>query len=127
MGLPAPTGSGLSLTLIDKSALAVTVVVVVALLLPELASDVAEATATVFDSTLPFETATPTFTTGVNLLPAASEVAEQLTVPCGPTAGVVQDQPIGFASDTNVVPAGRVSARVGLSATLGPAFATVIV
>ena len=51
----------------------------------------------------------------------------QDTVPVAPTAGVEQLQPPGLVSETNVVPAGRVSVRPTLWASLGPALAAVIV
>lgn len=126
--MPAPTGSGLSVTVTDRSALAVTVVVAVALLLPLFGSVVEDDTVAVFESTVPFATASPTLTTSVKTpLPAANDDAVQLIEPLAPTAGVVHDHPPGFDSDTKVVPAGKVSASAALVATLGPALPTVIV
>ena len=81
-----------------------------------------------FVITVPFTTPAPTLTTSVNtLLPTANDGLVQLTVPVPPTGGAVQDHPAGVASDTNVVPAGRVSARVAAAAAVGPALAAVIV
>ena len=126
--MPAPTGSGLSVIVTERSALAVTVVVAVALLLPAFESVVDDDTVAVFESTVPFCTARPTLTTSVKTpLPALNDVAVQLIEPLAPTAGVVHDHPPGLDNDTKVVPTGNVSASVTLAATLGPALATVIV
>jgi hypothetical protein len=60
-------------------------------------------------------------------LPNARLGFVQVTLPLAPAAGVVQVQPAGAESETNVVPAGSVSLIVTDCASLGPAFATVIV
>ena len=53
----------------------------------------------------------PGTTTRVNTaLPTGTDGFVQETVPCAPTAGVVQDQPGALESETKVVPAGS---RVG--------------
>lgn len=59
--------------------------------------------------------------------PTAIDPMVQLMEPTPFTAGVVQVQPTGEASDANVVPAGTVSANVALMAGLPPLFVTVIV
>ena len=128
MLLPAATGSGASVFVIERSADAPTVVVAVALLLPGVASVVLDEIVAVFDSTVPLAVDGATFTTSVNAaLPVAKLAFVQLTVPPAPTAGVVQLQPPGDESETNVVPAGSVSESDAFAALLGPAFATVIV
>ena len=125
---PAFTGSGVSVFVIDRSADAATVVVEVALLLPGVASVVLDETVAVFESTVPLATPAPTLTTSVNAaLPTAIDAFVQLTVPPAPTTGVVQLQPPGDDSETNVVPAGNVSETDVLAALLGPAFVAVIV
>ena len=55
-----------------------------------------------------------------------SDAIEQLIAPVPPVEGVVQLQPAGDASDTNVVPVGSVSDSVTEVAALGPALLTVI-
>jgi hypothetical protein len=60
-------------------------------------------------------------------LPALNDDAEHETNPPAPTAGVVQDQPPGEDSDTNVVPAGNVSEMLTDAASLGPGFTAVMV
>ena len=112
---------------IERSALAPTVVVAVPLSSPGLGSLVAEEAVAVFVITVPAMTEPSTATTSVNAaLPTPSEEAEQETAPPEPTAGVVQDQPPGLASETKVVPAGSVSASEADAALLGPALVTVI-
>ena len=104
------------------------VVVAVALSFPESGSVVADPEVAVFESTVPSTTVAPTATVSVKTaLPGASDAIEQVTVPPVPTAGVVQPQPAGSASDTNVAPAGSVSFRVAFAAALGPALVIVIV
>ena len=121
-------GSGASVTVTDRSAEpAPTVVAAVALLLPGVGSLVADETVAVLLIKVPAATPASTCTTKVNAaLPIASEATEHETVPAAPTAGVVQIQPAGDASDTKVVPAGRVSARVTDAALLGPMLLTAI-
>jgi len=126
--VPATTGLGLPVLVTDRSADVLTVVIAVAVLLAGFGSKVAEATVAVFAITVPVTTLALTLTTSVNIeLPTANDGLVQLTVPVPPTAGAVQVHPAGVASETNVVPAGRVSARVADTATLGPAFVAVIV
>jgi len=60
-------------------------------------------------------------------LPTGILAILQEIVPPAPTAGVVQLQPPGDASDTNVVPAGNVSDKLVETAELGPALVAVIV
>jgi hypothetical protein len=127
--VPGVTGSGVSVFVTLRFALAVpTVVTAVPLSLPVFGSAVAALTAAVFESTVPAATDEPTFTINVKTaLPTANEAVLQAITPPLPIAGVVHDQPPGEESETNVVPAGRVSLSATVDATLGPAFATVIV
>lgn len=105
-----------------------TVVVAVTLSLPGFGSVVADATVAVLLITVPTVTPAPTCTTREKTaLADASEAIEQETVPAAPTAGVVQLQPPGAASDTKVVPADRVSDNATVAALLGPMLLTVIV
>src|SRR4051812_44133869 len=125
---PATTGSGASDTMTCRSESEATVVVAVALLFAELLSAVDVEAVAEFDSTVPAATAGSICTSSVNTALVMPRLAiEQFTGPPAPTAGVVHDQPAADDKETNVVPAGSVSARVTLAALLGPAFATVIV
>src|SRR5512132_3085095 len=105
--MPAVTGSGASVFVTDRSALAgatVTVVVAVAVLFAALGSVVAAVTIAVFVMIVAFGVAASTFSTSVNesLAPAATVGFVQVMAPVPPTAGVVQAYPAGEASDTNV-------------------------
>jgi hypothetical protein len=104
-------------------------VVAVPLSFPVSASDVAEEAVAVFERTVPAANDGSIATSRVKtpLLLTPSDDVEHDTVPLAPTAGVVQDQPPDEDSDTNVVPAGRVSERLTLDASLGPALVAVIV
>lgn len=107
---------------------ATTVVVAVALLLPELGSVVLEETDAVLLNTVPPATPLPTFVTRVKTaLLTPNNVFVQVTVPVEPTPGVEQDQPPGGANDTKVVPLGSVSDSETEDALLGPALFTVMV
>jgi hypothetical protein len=126
--LPAVTGSGVSVLLIRRSADAATVVVDVELLFAPFGSDVAAVTVAVFERTFPAARVGSTLTTSVKIaLVTPSDPSEQLIAPVAPTAGVVHDHPPGVESETNVVPAGSVSASATVVALLGPALLTVIV
>jgi hypothetical protein len=125
---PVYTGSGAPMLVTERSADAATVVVAVPLSFPGFGSEVVEEAVAVFDRTVPSVTDGSTCTVKENTaLPTASDAIEHDTVPPAPTAGVVQDQPGGGENDTNVVPAGRVSDKDALAASLGPAFVVVIV
>lgn len=125
---PALTGSGASARVTERSADAATVVVATPLLSAGLGSLVADAAVAVLLITLPAVTAASTCTTSVNAaLPMANVAFVQETVPLLPSAGVVQLQPPGAASETNVVPLGKVSVKVAVVAALGPALLAVIV
>src|SRR5690349_20659753 len=94
MLLPAFTGSGESVLESWRSACAATVVVAVALSLPELPSDELDVTVAVFDNTVPAATFGATFTIRVKADPPTAKLAfVQVIVPPAPTAGVVHDQP----------------------------------
>ena len=126
--MPAPTGSGLSVLVMLRSADALTVVVAVAELLAGLPSPVADVTVAVLLSTVPATTVGATAVVSVNTgLPTANDALLQVTAPPLPTAGVVHDQPATAGSETNVVPAGKVSLHDAVLATSGPALETVIV
>ena len=68
-----------------------------------------------------------TFRVNDPIAPIASVGVEQLIVPVPPTAGVVQLQPAGTASDVNVVFAGSVSVSEIVCPIFGPLFLTLIV
>ena len=103
-------------------------VVAVALLLAAFGSVVVVATVAVLERTVAAATEAPTFTTSVNTaLPGAKLALVHEMLPLAPTAGVVHDQPPAEASETKVVPAGRLSASDAAAALLGPALATVMV
>ena len=124
----ANTGFGDAVFVVDKSAAPETVVVAVPVSLPGLGSVVTDETVALFVITVPDATAASTFATSVNTeLPAANEPLLQLIAPTLPTPGLVQLQPLGEMSETNVVPTGNVSVRPAAVATLGPALVTVIV
>lgn len=127
--LPGATGSGVSVLVTERSALpAPTVVVAVPDSLPVFGSVVVDDAVAVFDSTVPGTVAGSTATVSVNIaLPAGNDAIEQEIVPPAPIMGVVHDQPPGEASDTKVVPAGKISDRLTPAALLGPALEAVMV
>ena len=105
-------------------AVAVTVVVAVALLLPGTGSVVAAETVAVLEIVEPSATEAETATVSVKTaLPRAMEGLEHETVPPAKTPGVVQLQPMA-ASETKVVPDGSVSVIVTPVAVLGPVLPT---
>ena len=61
------------------------------------------------------------------LAPSARVAVVQVIVPPAPTAGVVQFVPAGALSETNVMPAGSVSAMTTPCAVDGPLFVAVSV
>jgi len=82
----------------------------------------------VLQSWLPFVTDGLKWTTSVKVVAAAPAPTVAIVhdiAPVIPTAGVVQIQPEGIASDTKVVPAGRVSDTDTVCASLGPMFVPV--
>ena len=81
-----------------------TVAVAVALLFPGLGSAEAEDTVTVLEITVPALVDSGTATTMVKGagLATANATVEQAIVPAAPTAGVVQLQPPGAATDTKL-------------------------
>jgi hypothetical protein len=113
---------------IARSAEPLTVVEAVALLFPEAKSAVAVETVAVLLIVEPAAlAATRTVSVKVAVDATAREALVQETLPVAPTAGVVQVNPAGDASETNVVFAGSVSARVTFTAAFGPLFVTAIV
>ena len=124
-----PTARAPQLTVVEVVRL-VTVVVAVAELLVELGSEVAELlTVAVLEMVVPSAVAGMTWTTRVKVAvaPLARGDVVQLTVPVVPTAGVVQDQPAGAATDWKVVCDGNGSLMVTLTAAFGPALPTLMV
>lgn len=117
-----------SVFVIERSAEVLTAVVVTELSPPGFGSFVDELTVAVLVIVPPDGIVGLTFTTSVKLaFPIPKDAFVQLTAPVAPTAGVVQLQPPGEASETKVVPAGTESARTALAAASGPAFEAVIV
>src|SRR5438876_1822553 len=99
-------------------------------LLAVLGSGLAEASKAVLLIVVPAGTFALTWTTSVNTCGpelAARVVREAVTTPKLPTGGVATVQPAGAVSDTNVVFVGSESFNCTVSASLGPAFATVTV
>ena len=111
--------------MIWRSDCVMTAVVAVALLFAAFASadDVTVAT---FDSVVDAVVFGSTCATTVNVAPPpdVSDAVVHVTEPVAPTAGVVHDQPAGFATDTNVVLADSASVSVMLFAVLGPRLLT---
>jgi hypothetical protein len=114
---------------IDRSANVRTVPHVWAELLVLTGSVVAVDADALLHSCAPSEADDGSCTTNVNeaVVPTVIEAIEHDTVPVPPTAGVVHVQPVGLASDVNVVPAGIVSVIDTVRATLGPELVTPIV
>jgi hypothetical protein len=125
---PAATGLGLPLFVTVKSQAVVTVVVTVVLLFAELGSGVSDVTEE-FAVIVTGATFDATFTTTIMSAeaPAARLRSVQLTFPVAPTAGVVQDQPAGIETETNVVLRGVASVKLTEDAVPGPLFVTVCV
>jgi hypothetical protein len=113
--------------LAQSSAAVPTTVVVVAVLLAELGSVVAEDTVAVFVITVPLAVPGLTFTTSVNdaELNAASVAMVQVWVPVPPTGSGGQLHPAAAVTETKVVLAGITSLRVTDVAASGPSFRTV--
>ena len=123
---PAFTGSGESTFVTARSAWAVVVVLAVAKLSLASGSTMSELALAVFMIVEPLATDAATFTTSEKLdaLELACDAFVHDTVPDAPTTGVVQLQPPGDASDTNVVFAGRLSVSVEFVAASGPLLVT---
>src|SRR6266550_5441157 len=116
---PEITGSGLAILVTEMSALVpITMVEVVELLFSSLGSKVVVLTVAVFVKKVPGVASAGTWTTNVKTSPLVKERLGfvQSTVPLAPTAGVVQVQPAGADSDTNVSVAGSGSFRSAFSA-----------
>jgi len=62
-----------------------------------------------------------------SLLPVGTSEFVQLIVPFVPTLGVVQPQAAGFESETNVMPAGKLSCSVASMVSSDPVVETVMV
>lgn len=115
---PASTGSGESASVIDRSALSVTVVITLALLLVDTGSLAADETDALF-VIVPPVAGGDTSKVIVEDVPASSDVRVHVTVPelC------VQVQPVPVAL-LYVAPAGSVSVTLTVPALLGPLFVT---
>lgn len=111
--------------MIERSAVVVTFVFAVELLLPGVPSVEADDTVAVL---LTVAVPAGPFTFSVKTAePTAIELLVQVTVPVPFTAGVAQFHPPGETSEENVVPAGIVSLSEALMAGFGPLFVTVMV
>src|ERR1041384_4034492 len=113
---PATTGSGESVLVTDRSALTLTVVVAVPVLLPGVGSAVVLAAVAEFEIVAPLATFEFTFTTIVKtaVSPLATVALEKTTFPVPPTAGdeVLHPVPVVTVADTNVAFAGTASVTV---------------
>jgi hypothetical protein len=124
MLLPTATGSGVSVLVMDKSAIAVTAVVAVAELLPATGSLVVDDTVAVSLMEAAAEPVTVTTMVTVTLAPLLIVPRLQVTMPAA-----CEQVPVGAldgVADTNVTPAGSVSVSVAAAAE-GPALETVTV
>lgn len=125
---PAVTGSGVSVTTIERSACAFTVVVAAALSLAGTGSGEADdATTELFSIVPPADGGTASVTVKIAEVDGAIDGALQVIGPLPPIGGVEHDQPPDGAIETNVVPAGMVCVNVAVVAALGPALLTVTV
>lgn len=110
---------------IDRSAVVVTLVMAVELLLPGVLSVEADDTDAVL---LTVAVPAGPFTLSVKIAePTAIELFVQVTVPVPFAGGVTQLQPPGATTEAKVVPAGIVSLSEALMAGFGPPFVAVIV
>src|SRR5688572_29786361 len=120
---PANTGLGDAVFVMERSADVVTAVVSVSVLCAASGSDTVELTVAVLLMVDPSATFASTLTTMViTCAPAATETEGlvHVTVPVLPSPGVVQDQPAGKLTLSNVVPIGVGSESVTLCALSGP-------
>src|SRR5436190_13958601 len=128
MSEPGFTGSGESLIVVCTSALAATVVDVVALSLAPLESHVAELTVAAVLMTVPAAGEPLTAVTRVkvsgNEPVTANDGLLQLTVPLLPTPGSVQLQPEGALTEEKTRPEGSVVVHTAVEAASGPLLAT---
>src|SRR4030095_14042606 len=127
---PAFIGPGASLLVTLRSALVLTVVSAVALLLPGVGSVVVDAPVTVLEIIEALAALALTFTTSVQL--AVSALARlglvKVIVPVPPTGTEsVRVQPAGVVTETNVVLAGSGSEILALRAEFGPLLVNPIV
>jgi hypothetical protein len=120
---PAATGLGTPLFVTAKSQTTMTVVVTVVLLLAELGSLVAEETDE-FAVIVPAATVEATFTT---ITMSADVPAARLGLVQVTEVVVVQVQPAGAETDTNVVFVGIASVKLTVVAAAGPLLVTVCV
>src|SRR6185436_5663760 len=113
---PAKTGSGESLLVTARSAIALTVVVAVPVLFPGVGSVVALAPTALLVIVVPLAVLEFTFTTIENtaISPGATVAFEKTTLPVPPTAGALMLQPVPVVTlaDTKVVFAGTASVTV---------------
>lgn len=126
--VPAATGSGVSVTTIERSDCALTVVEAAALLLPGTGSgDADDAITELFRIAPPADGSTATVIEKTADDEGAIDGALQVIGPLPPIGGVEHDHPPDGAIETNVVPAGMDCVNVAIVAALGPALLTVTV
>lgn len=127
--LPAATETGVAELVATRSACVAraTTSAAVALLLAVFGSVVDELIVAVSLTAVPAAVPGVTFTTtGKVAVPTAKLGLVQLIAPALPTAGRVQDHPVGIGvSETKVVFGGVLSVKLALVATLGPALVTI--
>jgi hypothetical protein len=131
MLLPAATEVGDATFVVTRSESvdSATTSVAIAELFAEFGSGVLELTVSISLITVPCVVPGVTFnTTGKLAVPAAKLVLVQVIVPAAPTAGRIQDHPVGTGvSETNVVLGGVLSLKTEFAAALGPEFVTTCV
>src|SRR5258706_8447342 len=126
MLLPALTGSGESLLVTARSARVCTVVIAIPVLLPGVGSGVALLAVALLLIIVPFAVDAGMLTTIVNTADSpAMTVPFEKTI--GPAVFTAQPAPVVTIADTSVVPAGTASLTMTVCASLGPAFAKLIV
>src|SRR5579864_4814410 len=127
MLFPAVTGLGVPLLVTARSQRLPTPVTIVVLLLLAFGSDVVAVTEEFAVSGPPAILAgtLTTMTISAALPEARPEESVQTTFPLDPTAGVVQVQPAGARTDSNVVGPGVASVKLTPFATAGPLFVMV--
>src|SRR5436309_1505409 len=126
MFVPAMIVAGAVLTT-ARSARVLTVVVVVALLLPATGSVVAPPALAVLDRVVASGTAAFTWAMIVNVAEAPDASVAMVSLTALPALPRVNAGPLAWFWETNEVPAGRVSASATDWASLGPLLVTVTV
>src|SRR5262245_61524824 len=131
MLLPANTGSGESLLVTARSAIAIAVVVAVPVLFAGVGSGVVLAASGLLVIVVLCGVLVLQLTTTVNtaVSPARTEALEKTTLPVPPTAGLemLHPLPVVTTADTKVVLVGVASVTVTVCASLGPLLTKLIV